>query len=135
MTFYIYQSNRWIEDRVKMKFSNVNGQKKKGIPSFNLRSFVYRTFVDKNSYFINNFPKIYPTFWKSDRIDHTFVVVDVVVALFGTKNLSLSPRRGLRENGGGCKKRSRIPWDEKRCSRNGARVVKRKRKAFPLLFS
>lgn len=71
------------------------------------------------------------------RIDHTFVVVDVVVALFGTKNLSLSPRRGLRENGGGCKKRSRIPWDEKRCSRNGARVVKRSRakgKRFPSCF-
>lgn len=81
-------------------------KKKEGIPPFNLRSFVYRTFVDKNSYFINNFPKIYPTFWKPDWIDHTFVV-DVVVAPFGTKNLS--PRRRLREKGGGCKKRSRIP--------------------------
>lgn len=63
-----------------------------------------------------------------------FVVVDVMVAPFGTKNLSLSLRRRLRENGGGCKKRSRIPWDEKRCSRNEARVVKRSRakgKRFP----
>lgn len=117
-----------------MKFSNVNGQKKKKefLSLIFDRSFIEQ-FVDKNSYFINNFPKIYPTFWKSYCIDRLFVM-DVVVAPFGTKNLSLSPRRRLRENGGGCKKRSRIVWDEKRCSRNEARVVKRSRakgKRFP----
>lgn len=93
----MHQSNRYIEqiqceDEVFKYQRSKKEKKKEGIPPFNLRSFVYRTFVDKNSYFINNFPKIYPTFWKPDWIDHTFVV-DVVVAPFGTKNLS--PRRRL----------------------------------------
>lgn len=71
---------------------------------------------------------------RRDQIDRASYSSDVVVALFGTKNLSLSLRRRLRENGGGCKKRPRIPRDEKRCSKNGARVVERSRakgKRFP----
>lgn len=74
---------------------------------------------------LNSCLKLYRAFCKREQIDR--LSSDAVVAPYGTKNLSLSPRRRLRVNGGGCKKRPRIPRDEKRCSRNGARVVERSR--------